>query len=284
MIASTFSRVAPSAHQIQREGLGYRGVLSVDQLRRAVPAAFAEAAHESRSERYAYIPTSAVIEGMRAEGFLPVTARQARARDDDKRGHGKHMIRFRREDQLHQAEAREIVMINSHDGSSAYKLSAGIFRLVCTNGLVVGREDVRHTVRHSGNVVDNVIEGATRIIQDFDLVTQDMETMKAVQLEKPLMLAFANAAIEARFDTEEKPVTAEQILRPRRHADTGADLWTVFNRVQENVIRGGLTGFTRDALGRPQRRRTREVKGIDQNDTLNRALWRLATEVAKIAA
>ena len=207
-----------------------------------------------------------------------------RARDEGKAGHGKHMIRFRREDQLHQAEAREVIMINSHDGSSAYKLSAGVFRLVCSNGLVVGREDVRQTVRHSGNVVDDVIEGATRIISDFELVSRDMETMKSVQLEKPLMLAFANAAIEARFNTEEKPVTAEQILRPRRHADMSADLWTVFNRVQENVIRGGITGFSKDANGRTQRRRTREVKGIDQNDTLNRALWRLATEVAKIAA
>jgi hypothetical protein len=284
MMASTFSTFAPSAHHIQREGLGYRGVLTVDQLRKAVPAAFADAAHDSRSARYAYIPTSAVIEGMRAEGFLPVKAVQAGARDESKAGHGKHMIRFRREDQLHQPEAREVVMINSHDGSSAYKLSAGLFRLVCSNGLVVGREDVRQTVRHSGNVLHDVIEGATRIIDDFDRVTEDMETMKAVTLEKPLMLAFANAAIEARFDVEEKPVTAEQILRARRTGDMGADLWTVFNRVQENVVRGGITGFSKDAQGRTQRRKTREVKGIDQNDSLNRALWRLATEVAKIAA
>ena len=73
-------------------------------------------------------------------------------------------------------------------------------------------------------------------------------------------------------------------MRPRRTADTGTDLWTVFNRVQENVIKGGLYGFTKDAIGRPQRRRTREVKGIDQNDTLNRALWRLSMEMAKLAA
>ena len=106
MIASTFSTFSPSAHHIQREGVGYRGVLNTDQLRRAVPAAFAESAHESRSARYAYIPTSAVIEGMRAEGFLPVNARQAGARDEGKAGHGKHMIRFRREDQLQLPEAR----------------------------------------------------------------------------------------------------------------------------------------------------------------------------------
>lgn len=264
---------------------GYAGgVMTADQLRRAVPSAFAEAAHDSRSARYTYIPTSAVIEGMRNEGFLPVKATQAAARNEDKKGHTKHLIRFRREDQLTQAEAREVILINSHDGSSAYKLSAGVFRLVCSNGLVVGKEDTRQTVRHSGNVLGDVIEGACRIVQDFDKVTQDMEVMKGITLEKPLMLAYAAAAIEARFDTEEKPVTPEQVLRVRRAADQGADLWTVFNRVQENVIKGGLYGTSKDAYGRTQHRKTREVKGIDQNDTLNRALWRLSMEVAKIAA
>ena len=274
----------PTTHRFSPANGYAGGVLSVDQLRRAVPSAFAESAHASRSERYTYIPTSAVIEGMRKEGFLPVKATQSAARNEEKKGHTKHMIRFRREDQLYQPEAREIIMINSHDGSSAYKLSAGVFRLVCSNGLVVGKEDTRQTVRHSGNVLHDVIEGACRIVSDFEQVTADMETMKAVTLGKPLMLAFASAAIEARFDAEEKPVTAEQVLRPRRNADTGADVWTVFNRIQENVIKGGLYGASKDAHGRTQHRRTREVKGIDQNDTLNRALWRLSMEVAKLAA
>lgn len=269
---------------IQNAGLGYSGVLSTDQLMRAVPSAFAEAAHDSRSDRYAYIPTSSIIQGMRNEGFLPVKATQANARDDAKKGHTKHMIRFRREDQLAQSEAREIIMINSHDGTSAYKLSAGIFRLVCSNGLVVGNEDTRQTIRHSGNALGEVIEGACRIVDTFDTVSSEIELMKSATLAQPLMLAFANAAIEARFDTDEKPVTAEQVLRPRRNADTGADTWTVFNRIQENIIKGGLYGTSKDAHGRTQRRRTREVKGIDQNDTLNRALWRLSVEVAKIAA
>lgn len=283
MLASTLSHSPAAAHHIYGAGIGYAGVLSTDQLRRAVPSAFAECAHDSRSSRYAYIPTSAVIEGMRNEGFLPVKATQAAARDEDKKGHTKHMIRFRREDQLGQAEAREVIMINSHDGSSAYKLSAGIFRLVCSNGLVVGKEDIRQTVRHTGDVLGEVIEGACRIVTDFDQVAQDIDAMKSITLEKPLMLAFAEAAIEARFAGDAKPVTAEQVLRARRGADVGSDVWTVFNRVQENVIKGGLYGVSKDAAGRMQRRRTREVKGIDQNDVLNRALWRLGVEVAKLA-
>jgi len=284
MIAGTFSAHPAARHYIQSPGIGYRGILSTDDLRRAVPSAFAESAHESRSHRYAYIPTSQVIEGLRNEGFLPVKATQAAARDDAKIGHTKHMIRFRREDQLDLPEAREVIMINSHDGSSAYKLSAGIFRLVCSNGLVVGNEDTRFTIRHSGQVLGEVIDAASRIIDDFDQVSAEIDAMKSARISQPLALAFANAAIEARFDVDEKPVTADQVLRPRRAADIGSDVWTVFNKIQENVIKGGLHGASKDAHGRMQRRRTREVKGIDQNDALNRALWRLGVEVAKIAA
>jgi len=220
---------------------------------------------------------------LRNEGFLPVKATQAAARDDAKIGHTKHMIRFRREDQLDLPEAREVIMINSHDGSSAYKLSAGIFRLVCSNGLVVGNADTRFTIRHSGQVLGEVIDAASRIIDDFDQVSAEIDAMKSARISQPLALAFANAAIEARFDVDEKPVTADQVLRPRRAADIGSDVWTVFNKIQENVIKGGLHGASKDAHGRMQRRRTREVKGIDQNDALNRALWRLGVEVAKIA-
>lgn len=284
MLAQTLSSFAPSAHNIQRAGIGFAAGLTTDQLMRAVPSAFAESAHDSRSARYAYVPTIGVIEGLRSEGFIPVKAVQSRSRTEDKAGHAKHMIRFRREDQLQQAEAREVILVNSHDGSSAYQMNAGIFRLVCSNGLAVGNEDIRQSVRHSGNVKGEIIDCAFRILDRFDTVTAEIEGMKAATLPAPLMLAFANAAIEARFDSDEKPVTAEQVLRARRSADTGADAWSVFNRVQENVIKGGLRGVSIDANGRKQQRKTREVAGIDQNNMLNRALWRLAVEVAKIAA
>jgi len=283
MLASTFSRFSPSAHRIQRGGIGFASALTDDQLRKAVPAAFAEDAHDSRSARYTYIPTISLIDGMRKAGFLPVKAQQSGTRDESRGGHAKHLIRFRREDQLAATEAREVILMNSHDGSSAYKLSAGMFRLVCSNGLTVGREDTVQKFRHSGNVIGDVIDGACRIIDDFDRVEEDVDLMKSISLPEPLQIAFANAAIEARFDGEDKPVRADQVLRQRRAADEGSDAWTVFNRIQENIIKGGLYGAKRDEYGRMQRRTTRAVKGIDQSDVLNRALWRLGVEVAKIA-
>lgn len=281
-IASAFHG---SAHQIQREGLGYTRGLSNDELTRAAPSIFADAAHDSRSDRYAYIPTVKLIDGMRNEGFLPVKVSQAKARIEDRRGYCKHLIRFRRHDQLQSAEAREVVLVNSHDGSSGFRLMAGIYRLVCANGLIVGNSDSEIRIRHSGDAVDKVIEGAYSVVKDFDAVAEQIDGMKAIALNPEQQRAFATAALALRFEEPENcGIRPEQIIRPRRTDDKGADLWRTFNVTQENVIRGGLHGIKRDANGRTKRVGTREVKGIDQNVALNRGLWVLANEMRKLAA
>jgi len=283
MQATTTSAFAPSAHMIQRPGLGYRGILSTDDLRKCVPGAFAENKAPGRSERYAYVPTIDIIDGLRNAGFMPVKAQQANARDEAKKDFGKHLIRFRREDQLGATEAREIILKNSHDGTSAYEMDAGIFRLVCSNGLVVGNSDTQFKVRHSGQAVSDVIDVASRIIDNFDAVQSDIELMKSTQLDKTLQLTLAKAAIAARFGIEdEAPVNEEQILRVRRAGDIGDDAWRVMNRAQEAVIKGGLFGVTTNAVGRTVHRRTREVKGIDQNQSLNRAMWVIGVQMAKL--
>ena len=140
------------------------------------------------------------------------------------------------------------------------------------------QSDIR--VRHTGDIVDNVIEGAFRVLDGFDLVDGQREGMKSLTLDAGEQAAFARAALSLRYDTEVSPapVTESQLLRPKRQSDVAADLWTTFNRVQENMIRGGLRG--RSSSGKAMR--TREVQGIDQNIKLNRALWVLAEEMRKI--
>jgi hypothetical protein len=254
--------------------------LTDDQIRAVAPSIFASEAHESRSHRYAYIPTIDVLNGLRKEGFSPFMACQTRCRNEGKKEHTKHMMRLRHTSQINTTESNEIILINSHDGSSAYQMLSGVFRFVCANGMVVGeaQNDVR--MRHSGEVVDNVIEGAFRVLEDFEAVDASRDGMKALTLNSGEQAAFAHAALALRYDTSAAlaPVTETQLLNARRGADTGADLWTTFNRVQENVIRGGLPA--RNARG--QRTRTREVQGIDQNIKLNRALWVLAEEMRKL--
>ena len=254
--------------------------LSNEEIMAVAPSIFAEDKHTSRSDRYTYIPTITVLEGLRKEGFSPFMVCQTRTRDDDKRSHAKHMIRMRHASQIDASEANEVVLLNSHDGTSSYQMLAGVFRFVCSNGMVCGdtQNDIR--VRHAGDIVDNVIDGAFKVLDGFDLVNGQRDGMKSLTLNTGEQSAFARAALALRYDTETEsaPITEDQLLRAQRRADTSPDLWTTFNRVQENMIRGGLRGRT--ATGKVMR--TRAVQGIDQNIKLNRALWVLAEEMRRI--
>jgi hypothetical protein len=250
--------------------------LSNDQISLYAPSVLAESAHESRGERYTFIPTISVIDGLRKEGFQPYEVRQTRVRDLSKRDHTKHMVRMRHESSIVGDEVPEIILLNSHDGSSSYQLLAGIFRFVCSNGLIAGDvfNDVR--VRHSGNVVDDVIEGSFRVLENTNEIVDRIESYKGITLSAPEQQVFANAALQLRWDAEEAPVEAERLLAPKRWADNKSDLWTTFNRVQENMIKGGVRG--RSTTGR--RLSTRAVGGVSENVKLNRALWTLADGLA----
>ncbi len=266
--------------------------LSEDQMRAAAPSIFAEGKHESRSERYTYIPTIDVLRGLRKEGFEPFMVAQSASRVEGKAEFTKHMIRRRhhrdRSGQVQtRPEANEIILINSHDGASAYQMLAGMFRFVCCNGLVVGEvvDDIR--IPHKGSIQGEVIEGAFRVLDEFEAVNEHTEAMKALQLQPPEEIAFATAALALRFGergVEETgghhpaPVTAEQLIEARRPEDLGHSLWTTFQRVQENVIRGGQPG--RSAQGR--RLQTRPVGSIDRGVSLNRALWMLSEEMRRL--
>jgi hypothetical protein len=264
--------------------------LTEDQMRQAAPSIFAEGKHASRSERYTYIPTIEVLRGLRKEGFEPFMVAQSKSRIEGKTDFTKHMIRMRHAAQVDaKPEANEIILINSHDGASSYQMLAGVFRFVCCNGLVVG--DVVGDIRipHKGNVQGDVIEGAFRVLDDFEAVDSSTAAMKALELERTEEIAFATAALALRFGEraveeggghQPTPVTAEQLIEARRPEDVGRSLWTTFQRVQENVIRGGQAG--RSAQGR--RLQTRPVGSIDRGVSLNRALWMLAEEMRKLKA
>lgn len=262
-------------------------ILSDDVLKKRAPSVFALNAHESTSTRYTQIPTIRVVDALRSEGWEPVYASESRVRVESKMGYAKHLLRFRHVEHMARVgtvgdRLSEIVMLNSHDGTSSYQLYAGIFRLICSNGMIVSESTMdAQRVRHSGDVVGNVIDGVYSIVEQLPEVNSKVERMQNIQLSSGEQQALAKAAIATRWD-ETAPVTTSEVLRLRRRDDQGADLWTVFNRVQENMIRGGLRGFTQDANGRPKRTTTREVKSVTENVRLNKALWTLADEMAKL--
>jgi len=257
--------------------------LTDDQIHRVAPSIFAEAPHESRSQRYAYIPTAAVLAELRKEGFQPFMVTQTRVRDEGKREHTKHMIRLRHASQINGAEANEIVLLNSHDGTSSYQMLAGMFRFVCSNGLVCGDTVADVRVPHKGDVAGSVIEGAYEVLQGFERVKESRDAMRAITLDEGEAEVFARAALALKYDptgNKPAPITESQILMPRRFDDRRPDLWSVFNRTQENLTKGGLHG--RSANGR--RQKTRPVQGIDSDVRLNRALWMLADGLRQLKA
>lgn len=260
--------------------------LSEEQMRSVAPSIFAAGKHASRSERYTYIPTIEVLRGLRHEGFVPFMVAQGKSRTEGRTEFTKHMIRMRHAGQASASqEANEIILINSHDGASSYQMLAGVFRFVCCNGLVVG--DVANDIRipHKGNVQGEVIEGAVRVLSDFEAVDASKDAMKAIELQSEEQAAFATAALTLRYGERSEiqppaPISAEQLLQARRPEDLGHSLWTTFQRIQENAVRGGQPG--RSVQGR--RMRTREVASIDRGVSLNRALWVLAEEMRKLKA
>lgn len=264
--------------------LAGRVPLDDDMLRKYVPSIFAEDAHESRSERYVYVPTIRIVEGLRKEGWDPFFAVQAQPRDGSRHGHAKHMLRLRRRDQIGEREAPEVVIVNSHDGTTSYQMFAGIIRFVCTNSMIAGDKFEEIRVHHKGDIQGQIIEGAYTVAQEFPRLIDATREMEAVRLSEAERLLLGEAALQLRYGEEDAPITPRQIVQPRRAADNSGTLWATFNTIQENVIRGGLLGVRQAENGRIQRRRTREIKGIDQNVSLNRAMWTLAEGMKNLKA
>ncbi|CAI1911410.1 DUF932 domain-containing protein [Serratia fonticola] len=262
-LASRFGHI----NQIRRDR-----PLTREELMQVVPSVFGEDKHASRSEKYTFIPTITLLENLQREGFEPFFACQSRVRDPGRREHTKHLLRLRKSGQITGQQVPEIIILNSHGGESSFQLLPGIFRSVCTNSLVCGQSFGEIRVPHRGNVVEKVIEGAYEVLSVFEKVEEKRDAMQSLRLPPPAQHALANAALTYRFGEEHQPVTATQILTPRRYEDRQDDLWTVYNRIQESLLKGGLSGRT--AQGK--RTHTRAINGIEGDVKLNRALWVMA--------
>jgi hypothetical protein len=258
-----------------RYGSAFERSLTPEALRERVPAVFAPAAYERLSGSYTFLPTAWVLEALGQAGFLPVEARQTKARARSL-VHTRHLIRLRRRFEtvaLRQA-VPELLLLNSHDGTSAYQLRVGLYRAVCTNGLVVS-VGVFPMIRvlHRGEVLEEVVRGALEMSERFGLLATAVERMERTELDEGERLEFAAAALALRFpNAREGAMAPSQLLVPRRPEDTGRDLWTVFNVIQESVLAGGLV--RRSATNRLVR--TRRITAIGEDIRLNSALWDMA--------
>lgn len=259
--------------------------LSLDQVRAAAPSAFATRPYEKMSPKYTFLPTEAAINAMIANGFEPYEASESRTRIEGKKGFTKHLIRFRQTNvELALGEAfPELLLLNGHDGSTQWKMMAGFFKLACTNGLIVAESMIEAiSIRHSGNVAEDVVRGTLSLTEKLPAAIDAIGRWKQLELSNPEQKLFAEAVRNYRWqDVDGKPnetVKVEQLLEPRRAIDANPDLWSVYNRVQENATQGGLTAVATNG----RRSTTRRIKSIDADVKLNRAMWHLAEGFEKL--
>lgn len=262
-------------------GHAFTRPIDILQLANQVPAAFSEHPSGSTSDSYVFISTKELVNALLDAGFIATQARQASTRAGTNIAYARHLLRFQhaRESVTLVDAIPQIVLINSHDGKCSYQLRAGLYRPVCTNGLLtrLGDFGLIH-VPHRGNVVQNVVDGAVALMRDFSKVGAVIERMASLSLTNEQRIRFATEALAVRYaHGQHQPVTAEQVLAPRRNGDAGADLWRVFNMVQENVMRGGMAG--RSANGRTVH--SRAIRAIREDVRINSELWQLATALLR---
>ena len=237
------------------------------------------------SKHYSFVPTMNVVNDLRALGYEVVDAKQVSARKKSTKGYQKHMLTL--EHPKYKVEGSkeypQILLTNSHDGGNAFTLSAGIFRLVCSNGLVIKTEDYGSArLVHKGYS----FEAVQTLVKEFEVtvaeVLDKITAMKKVQLTKDQQIEFAKQAALLRFksksyneDNIEKVVNIDDLLNVERKEDAGNGLYEVFNRVQESLINGKYTYLgTKD-----KPRKARPIKNFKQNIEVNKKLSELAFEL-----
>lgn len=261
-------------------------VLSDQDLQRYAPSIFATEAHQRMTDKYSLIPTIDIVNSLRENGWMATMAMETKPRDKERLGFTKHLIRMRHLDHMSNSTPMvgdshpEIVLINSHDGSSSYQLHAAFFRLVCANGLIVPDATIdQQRFRHSGDIVKQVIEGVFEVTKELPKATENIKKFQSIALSQSEAEVLAKSAILLKYDSlEESNIVPAAMLRARRSADTGRDLWSVFNVIQENMMRGGISVRTKKG----SRIKTRKVSSIDNTVKLNKALWTLADEMSSI--
>lgn len=263
--------------------------LTLKNLEAHIPAMFAPAPDLSRvSATYTYIPTITIVKGLLDAGFTINEASQARPRAKDREPFTKHMLRLRYPGAKVPKKVGdlvpEVVLVNAHDGTARYYLYAGIYRLVCSNGMIMGDHYKAYVIAHRGGDItrNQVLEGSYKIVtEQFPAVIGDITRMQNTELTPKQQLGLATTALQLRYpavtDMTCISLQPNQLLELRRPTDAGEDLWHVMNRIQENIMRGGQQGqsfmFSRQTKSKP-------IENINGILNINRGLWDAAMKLA----
>lgn len=256
--------------------------LSTEQIKSKAPSIFTSTAAQGVSDKYTHIPTSNVIDDMDLLGWKVVDAKEVKARKGI--GFQKHLLVFRNEDVvINGADGDtvfpQILLTNSHDGKNSFTFTAGLFRMICENGLVVSTEQFEDVkMRHMGYTFEELQEQIKGMVERLPLTVESMNKMKQIEMSQDAALEFARKAVATRFkenEIENISVDINELLTPTRNEDAGSDLWSVFNVVQEKILEGDFN-YTFGV----KVRKARKIKNFNQDLKINKELFNLALEYA----
>jgi len=234
------------------------------------------------SEKYAHISTFQIIQDMEKLGWGVVDAKQVRARKGD--GYQKHLVVFRNNEIVINGEDGDhaypqILLTNSHDGKNAFTFTAGLFRMVCENGLVICSKEFENLkIRHYGYDFEELKNVIGTMVEKLPLTVESMNQFKKKKLRKEQIEEFAKKAAAIRFGVEQLEnitIDFDDLVTPTRPEDNGDDLWSVFNVVQEKLVHGMFEYTSGSKL-----RKARKIKNFRQDLDLNAKLYELAVEYA----
>lgn len=238
--------------------------------------------------KYVPVKTQDIIDKLVNSGFQVTNTVVTKPRKIEKLGFQKHMIRLSHNDLVlkNVNDSRpELVIVNSHDATTSIQFLIGIFRLVCANGLVVGKTYGGSSIRHTGDVFTKIDESLDDIRKRLPMVAEIIQKFSSIHLTQSEIRDFTNEAIKLLLPKTATNVSLESASQIRRQDDDASDLWTVYNRVQETFLNGGVKYQTPNTenplILRPNT--SRRIKSIDRQLEVNQGLWTLADEFSKVA-
>ena len=255
--------------------------LSENELRNQAPALFTEEPHYNVSDKYHFIPTIDVINEIKANNWYPVSVSEASVRDEDKEGYQQHLVKFRHfDDLLHpQDNAVELLLFNSHDRSKSFTISAGIYRFVCSNGLVIADSVFEsYKIKHLGDRENDVARAVTNITAIKPKLMDKIQKLESIELTQLEQESFARSSVPLRFE-KHLQVDYRDLLVPHRDEDIKDDLYTTLNVIQENLLRGNISGVN-NITGR--RFTSKEITSISKDVDVNQGLWDIAERIYSI--
>jgi len=256
------------SNELQTTSMMTNASYTLDQIKTIAPSVFTTDKAPHLTDKYIQTPTSRVVEDLMNLGWEVTKAQEVKSRKY--KGFQKHLIVFRNPNIMIKGKDGDdsfpqILLTNSHDGKAAFNFRVGIFRLVCSNGLVVADADFNNvSIRHINYTFETLQTKINEVIAKLPNLVQKINLFKTTELTETQMVDFATKAMELRTKAR---VNIMDVLNADRPQDAGNDLWVVFNRVQEKLIGGSY---------RAGKRKARSVKNFQKDIELNEQLFELA--------